>query len=37
MDSLELLVVVAVAVLLTGRLSRRTGLSEPLPPRSGRT
>ncbi|MDV9174137.1 hypothetical protein R6V09_29020 [Streptomyces sp. W16] len=30
MDSLELIVVVAVAVLLTGRLSRRTGLSEPL-------
>jgi CPA1 family monovalent cation:H+ antiporter len=30
MDSLELIVVVAVAVLLMGRLSRRTGLSEPL-------
>lgn len=30
MDSLELIVVVAAAVLLMGRLSRRTGLSEPL-------
>jgi CPA1 family monovalent cation:H+ antiporter len=30
MDSLELIVVVAAAVLLMGWLSRRTGLSEPL-------
>ncbi|MFJ1747883.1 Na+/H+ antiporter [Streptomyces sp. NPDC088116] len=30
MESLELIVVVAVGVLATGRLSRRTGLSEPL-------
>ncbi|MGQ4431676.1 MULTISPECIES: hypothetical protein [unclassified Streptomyces] len=31
LDSRELTVVVALAVLLMGWLSRRTGLSEPLP------